>query len=57
MNKLSKKDQIIMGEKFRKLHYSQCREPGIALRDGTVRWKLGMSCKILYVSQVMHSLC
>lgn len=46
-----------MGEKFSKLHYSHYREHGIALRDGTVRWTLGMSCKVLYVSQVMHSLC
>lgn len=46
-----------MGEKFSKLRYSHCREHGIALRDGIVKWKLGMSCKILYVSQMMHSLC
>lgn len=57
MNKLPEKDEIIMGEKFSKLHYSHYREHSIALRDGTVRWTLGMSCKVLYVSQVMHSLC
>lgn len=57
VNKFSEKYQMIMGEKFSKLRYSHCGECDIALRYRTVRWNLRMGCKILCVSQVMHSLC
>lgn len=45
VNKFAEKDQIIVAEKFSKSRCSHYREPGIALRYGTVRWKLRMGCK------------